>query len=128
LRLLGSLFGLNGAPHAFAIDPIPFAVGSGSLDATGQERIAQVGRILQSHPGLILVAMPQITAADIEQVGADGSRDLAEKRTAAVRSALVTASTGPRLESHRLMLVAWEPSVGAKAISGPGVYLELQAQ
>jgi hypothetical protein len=128
LRLLGSLFGVNGAPHAFAIDPIPFAVGSGSVDAMGQERIAQVARILQSHPGLILVAMPQITAADIEQVGADGARDLAEKRNAAVRSALVSASTGPRLEPNRLMLVAWEPSAAAKAIARPGVYVELQAQ
>ena len=128
LRLLGSLFGLNGAPHAFAIDPIPFAVGSGSLDAMGQERIAQVGRILQSHPGLLLVAMPQITAADIEQVGADGARDLAGKRNAAVRSALVSASTGPQLEPNRLMLVAWEPSAEAKAIARPGVYVELQAQ
>jgi len=128
LRLLGSLFGLNGAPHAFAIDPIPFAVGSGSLDAMGQERIAQVGRILQSHPGLLLVAMPQITAADIEQVGADGARDLAGERNAAVRSALVSASTGPQLEPSRLMLVAWEPSAEAKAIARPGVYVELQAQ
>jgi hypothetical protein len=128
LRLLGSLFGLNGAPHAFAIDPIAFAVGSGALDAMGQERIAQVGRILQSHPGLLLVAMPQITAADIKQVGADAARDLAEKRNAAVRSALVSASTGPRLEPNRLTLVAWEPSAEAKAIARPGVYLELQAQ
>ena len=128
LRLLGSLFGLNGAPHAFAIDPIPFPVGSGALDALGQERIAQIGRILQSHPGLLLVALPQITAGDIEQVGADAARDLAEKRNAAVRSALVHARTGPRLEPNRLMLVAWEPSAEAKAIARPGVYVELQAQ
>lgn len=128
LRLLGSLFGANGAPHAFAIDPIPFAVGSGSVDATGQERIAQIGRILQSHPGLILVAMPQITAADIEQVGAEGAGDLAEERNAAVRSALVSAGTGPGLEPNRVILVAWEPSAEAKAIARPGVYVELQAQ
>src|SRR5262249_11749200 len=28
IRLLGSLFGTRGAPQAFAIDPVPFAVGS----------------------------------------------------------------------------------------------------
>ncbi len=126
IRLLGSLFGTGGAPHAFAIDPIPFQPGSGSLDQTGRARAAQIARILEAHQGLLLVLMPQVTPDDIRKVGADGASTLANERNAAARDAFVGADADPRLPPDRLLLVPWEPSAGADATRKPGVYVELQ--
>jgi len=123
LRLLGSLFGTKGAPHAFAVDPIPFAVGSGALDSRGEKRVEQIARILAAHQGLVLVLMPQVTAADGKAVGGDGAV-LAEKRSAAVRDAF-TKGAAP-LPAKRLLMVPWKPSAGAEATGEPGVYVELQ--
>ena len=128
LRILGSLFGTAGAPRAFAIDPIPFEAGSGSLKPAGAARIAQIARILQSHTGLLLVAMPQITAADLREVGADHAQRLAEQRNAAVRDALLGSDASPHLTSERLMLVAWSPPAGPPPTGQSGVYVELQEQ
>ena len=128
LRILGSLFGTAGAPHAFAIDPIPFEVGSGSLKQAGATRVTQIARILQTHTGLVLVAMPQITAADLREVGDDGAQKLANQRSAAVRDALVGTDARPGLAPERLMLVAWIPPTGPPPTSQSGVYVELQAQ
>jgi hypothetical protein len=127
LRILGSLFGRNGAPHAFAIDPIPFPPGSGELDATGAARLAEIARILSAHPGLILVALPQITADDLAVVG-DEAQALAEARSAAVREGLTGENADPRLPADRLTLVAWRPPSGAPPVEQPGMYVELQDQ
>jgi hypothetical protein len=128
LRLLGSLFGLNNAPHAFAVEPIPFAVGKESLDDSGKQRIAEIARIVQTHQGLVVVAMPQITEADIHEVGADAAVRLAEERNQAVRDALVGTNKGSHLTTEQIMLVDWSASAGAKATGRPGVYIELQAK
>jgi hypothetical protein len=128
LRVLGSLFGTAGAPHAFAIDPIPFEVGSGSLKQAGAARVLQISRILQTHKGLMLVAMPQITAADFHELGDDRAQKLANQRSAAVRDALVGTDASPGLAPERLMFVAWTPPTGPPPTGQSGVYVELQEQ
>ena len=128
LRILGSLFGTGGAPHAFAIDPIPFEPGSGSLKQPGATRITQIARILQSHKDLLLVALPQITAADLRAVGDDHAQQLANQRSAAVRDALVGTSASPRLAPERIMLTPWSPPTGPPPTGQSGVYVELQEQ
>jgi len=128
LRILGSLFGTKGAPHAFAIDPIPFPAGGGALDAGGAARVAEIARILQSHAGLVLVATPQLTAADLAAVGRDGAPALAAARLAAVRTAFTGADADPPLPVARLLLVDWRPAAGAPPAAPPGVYVELQDQ
>jgi hypothetical protein len=128
LRILGSLFGSAGAPHAFAIDPIPFDVGSGSLKQAGAARVAQIARILQTHKGLVLVAMPQITADDLREVGDDRAQRLANQRSAALRDALVATDLSPGLAPERLMIVAWTPPTGPPPTGQSGIYVELQEQ
>src|SRR5262249_31402152 len=95
LRLLGSLFGLNGSPQAFAIDPIPFAAGSGSLDDVGRQRVAEIARILQNRASLLLITLPQIAAADIDAVGAGGASALAQQRNAPGPPGLTSPAGGP---------------------------------
>jgi hypothetical protein len=119
------LFGSAGAPHAFAIDPIPFDPGSGSLSRAGTARVGEIARILQNHNGLVLVAIPQITAADLREVGPDGAPALARQRAAAVRETLLA---GQRLAPQRLMLVDWRPPTGPPPTGQTGVYVELQEQ
>ena len=126
LRILGSLFGTGGAPHAFAVEPIPFAAGSAVLDVAGRERVGQIARIVQAHTGLLLVLLPQITDADLAAVGADGAETLARDRNAAARDAFVAGAPGPALAAKRLLLAPWDPSKAAKATERPGVYVELQ--
>jgi hypothetical protein len=126
LRALGSLFGTRGAPHAFAIDPIPFAAGSAALDAAGMARVEQIARILDAHPTLALVLMPQIAGADIDAVGAGQASALAADRLTAVHTALTAADTRLQLDPARLLPVAWTPAIGAKTIGRPGMYVELQ--
>ncbi len=128
LRILGSLFGTKGAPHAFAIDPIPFPAGGGALDASGAARVAEIARILDSHTGLVLVATPQLTATDLAAIGSDGAPALAAARLAAVRTAFTGANADPSLPVARLMLVEWRPASGAPPADPPGVYVELQDQ
>jgi hypothetical protein len=128
LRILGSLFGTKGAPHAFAIDPVPFPAGAGALAPNGVARVAEIARILQAHVGLVLVATPQLTAADLAAVGADGAADLAAARLAAVHAAFTGPEAAPRLTPDRLMLVAWKPSAGAPPSGQSGIYVELQDQ
>jgi Domain of Unknown Function (DUF748) len=128
LRLLGSLFGLNGSPHAFAIDPIPFAPGSGSLDDTGRQRVAEIARILQSHDSLLLITLPQITAADLDAVGAGGAPALAQQRNATVREALTSPAVGTPLASDRILPSEWTVADDAHATGKSGVYVELQAR
>ena len=126
LRILGSLFGTGGAPHAFAVDPIPFPTGSGELDTAGQQRVGQIARIVQAHPSLLLVLLPQVTDAELQTVGAAGAEALANARNAAVRDALLSGASGPALPAKRLLLAPWEPGKGAQATGQPGVYVELQ--
>ena len=128
LRLLGSLFGLNGAPHAFAIDPIPFAVGSGSLDDAGHQRVAEIARILENRASLLLITLPQIAAADLDAVGADGAPALAQQRNATVRQALTSPAAGAPLASDRIVPTEWTVAKDAHATGKPGVYVELQAR
>ena len=128
LRILGNLFGKRGAPHALAIDPIPFPAGSGSPDGASTARLAEIARILHARPGLVLVALPQITAEDLAMVGDRGAPTLADERTAAVRDALTGDDAVPRLPSERLTLVPWRPPTGALPTGPPGVYVELQEQ
>jgi hypothetical protein len=128
LRLLGSLFGLNGSPHAFAIDPIPFAAGSGAIDDTGRQRVAEIARILESHGSLLLITLPQITAADLDAVGAGGAPALAQQRSAAVREALTSPATGEPLPSDRILPTEWTGADDAHATGKSGVYVELQAR
>lgn len=123
LRILGSLFGTNGAPHAFAVAPVPFETGSAKLDDAGRTRIDEIARILEKHQGLLIVTLPQITDADVAEVGAADAKDLADDRQAAVGKALLKA-TG--LESERLMPTQWKPKDAAAATGKPGVYIELQ--
>lgn len=122
LRILGSLFGDKGAPHAFAIDPIPFAVGSADLDPAGAQRVGQIAQILAAQPGLLLILQPQLTADDLAAVGAAGAASLAERRAAAVRAAFVAGD----LPAKRLVVAPWQPSTAATATGRPGVYVELQ--
>lgn len=125
LRLLGSLFGKKGAPHAFAIDPIPFASESAVLDGAGRARIAEIQRILAAHPGLTLVLLPQVTDKEARAVGAEAAGALAAARNAAVRDAFVGAATDP-LPPDRVILAPWKPDAAAKATGKAGVYVELQ--
>lgn len=122
LRVLGSLFGTGGAPHAFAVDPIPFAAGSATLDAAGRTRVAEIARIVQAHPGLLLVLLPQLTDGDVAAVSAAGAAALARERNAAARDAFLGGGLPPK----RLLLAPWAPDKGARATGRPGVYVELQ--
>ncbi len=126
LRVLGSLFGLNGAPHAFAVDPVPFATGRDTLDEAGRARVGEIARILEAQQGLLLVLLPQITDEDIAAVGAGGAAALARARNAAVRDAFVRGTAGPALAASRILLADWTPKHGAEATGRPGVYVELQ--
>jgi hypothetical protein len=128
LRLLGSLFGLNGAPHAFAIDPIPFVAGSASLDDAGRQRLVEIARILQSHDSLLLITLPQIAAADLEVVGAGGAAALAQQRNATIGQALTGPMVGAPLAADRIVPTEWTVAIDAHAIGKPGVYVELQAR
>jgi hypothetical protein len=124
LRLLGSLFGKKNAPHAFAIDPIPFAAESGTLDGAGRERIAAIDRILQARQGLTLVLLPQVTDDEVLSLGAEAAATLAAQRNAAVRDAFLGAADA--LPAERIIMAKWKPNDGAKASGKPGVYVELQ--
>ncbi len=126
LRILGSLFGTRGAPHAFAVEPIPFPVGSGALDTAGRARVDDIARIVQAHQGLLLVLLPQITDADVQAVGAGGAEALAKARNAAVRAAFTDDEGGPALPAKRVMLAPWASDKDAQATQRPGVYVELQ--
>jgi hypothetical protein len=128
LRILGSLFGKKGAPHAFAIDPIPFPAGVGALDAAGAARVAEIARILQAHPGLALVAMPQLSASEVGTLGARDAQALADARLAAVRAAFTGADAASPLAATRFMPVAWKPPAETSPQTPPGVYVELQDQ
>lgn len=122
LRILGSLFGGGGAPHAFAVDPIPFATGSAALDAAGRDRVGAIARIVEAHPGLLLVLLPQLTAADLAAAGAAGAGALARERNAAARDAFVAGG----VPAVRVLLAPWDPAAAARATERPGVYVELQ--
>jgi hypothetical protein len=122
LRILGSLFGLRGAPHAFAVAPVPFAAGSAVLDAAGRQRVNEIARIVQAHQGLLLVLLPQVTGGDIAALGAAGAAALARDRNAAARAAFIAAG----VPGTRLILAPWDPDKDAKATGRPGVYVELQ--
>lgn len=126
LRILGSLFGTGGAPHAFAVDPIPFPTGSARLDAAGRARVGEIARIVQAHGGLLLVLLPQVSDADVGAVGSDAAAALARARNAAAREAFVDGDPGPPLPAARLLLAPWEPAMGASATNRPSVYVELQ--
>jgi hypothetical protein len=126
LRLLGSLFGTEGAPHAFAVDPIPFPIGSATLDVHGRARVEQIARILQAHATLALVTLPQLTPDDLGETGQDGAATLAAARTDAVRQALSGATAAPRIAPERLLPATWTPATGAEPTGKPGVYIELQ--
>jgi hypothetical protein len=128
LRLLGNWFGFNNAPHAFAIDPISFATGAATLDEPARQRIDQIGRILEAHPSLLLVALPQLTEADVAAVGIAKASQLAQARNAALYERLVQSTDGPRLPADRLLLAEWKPARGAKATNQSSLYLELQAR
>jgi Domain of Unknown Function (DUF748) len=120
LRLLGSLFGLNGSPHAFAIDPVPFAAGSASLDDAGRQRVAEIARILQNHDSLLLITLPQIGAADLDAVGAGGASALAQQRNATIRQTLTSPSVGAPLAADRIVPTEWTVETGAHATGKPG--------
>lgn len=124
LRLLGMLFGTKGPPHALAIDPIPFAVGTATLSDDGQSRIAQIARILQSHADLTLVAKAELSAADAQIVGDSGLAELARARTEAVREAFVGGAVQPSLAPKRLVIAPWarDPELSPRS----DVYVELQ--
>lgn len=126
LRILGSLFGTKGAPHAFAIDPIPFPAGVGALDAAGSARVVEIARILQAHPSLALVVMPQLSASELALLDARQAQALADARLAAVRTALTAADAAAPLAADRLMPVAWKPGGEPSPQTQPGVYVELQ--
>lgn len=122
LRILGSLFGIRGAPHAFAVEPIPFAAGSAVLDAPGRERVRDIARIVQAHAGLLVVLLPQVTDGDIAALGAAGAAALARDRNAAARDAFIAAG----VPAKRLLPSPWDAEKAAKATGRPGVYVELQ--
>ena len=126
LRLLGSLFGTEGAPHAFAVDPIPFPIGSAALDVHGRARVEQIARILQAHATLALVTLPQLTPEDLRETGPDGAAALAAARADAVRQALSGAAAAPHIAPERLLPATWTPATGAEPTGKPGVYIELQ--
>lgn len=126
LRILGSLFGSKGAPHAFAVDPIPFPTGSATLDAAGTQRVGAIARILQAQQNLLLVLLPQVTAEDIAAVGDAQAAELAAGRVAEVRKAFVETAGNAGLPESRVILAPWTPATGAAATGRPGVYVELQ--
>ena len=88
LRWLGMLFGTDGPPHALAIDPIPFAAGSATLDDAGTTRLTQVARILAAHADLDVILKAQIAPQDRDAVGDAALADLAQRRVEAVRERL----------------------------------------
>jgi len=126
LKLLGLLFGTKGPPRALAVDPVAFAPGSDTLDATGMSRLTQIARIMVAHTDLTLVAKPEISPDDVGVVGMDGLEKLADKRAAVVTDALVDGPIEPRLDRDRLVVVPWTPPVDGVLSPRTGVYVEMQ--
>jgi uncharacterized protein involved in outer membrane biogenesis len=126
LRALGSLFGTRGAPHAFAVDPVPFPARSAELDAAGQARIAQLARILATRPLLLVIAMPQVAPEEIVALGETEAARLAEQRTRTVQEGLTRDPNGGGLEAKRIITVPWKTEINAQATQRSGVYIELQ--
>ncbi len=65
VRILGSVL-LGDDGEVFDLKPVPFAAGSLILSGEGSERVAQLARLLERHPGLNLVLLPETTSADAE--------------------------------------------------------------
>ncbi|MEW6269866.1 MAG: DUF748 domain-containing protein [Thermodesulfobacteriota bacterium] len=128
LRWLGMLFGTDGPPHALAIDPVPFAPGSASLDASGRSRLEQIARILASHAELDVVLKSQIAEGDRASVGGEGLAALAAERVEAVRSALGRGIGGHAILASRLLVAPWSPAPEGKLDAAPGVYVEVQSR
>ena len=126
LKLLGLLFGTKGPPRALAVDPIPFAVGSGAIDVAGEIRLEQIARILASHTELTLVAKPEVSAQDAAIVGDSGLQALAAERAAAVERALVDGTVQPQLPAARLVMVPWERPADGTLSERSGIYVEMQ--
>jgi hypothetical protein len=126
LKLLGLLFGKEGPPHALAIDPIPFAVGSGALDASAEARLGQIARILAAHTEVTLVAKPEVSAEDLAVVGNDGLERLAAQRAEAVTTALLGGRIQPELPRRRLVMVPWKGAPDGGLSERSGVYVEMQ--
>jgi Domain of Unknown Function (DUF748) len=134
LRLLGLLFGTDGPPHAMAIDPVPFPSASARLDADGQRRIEQIGRVLVAHDDLLLIAKSQLSAADRAPLGASEQEALATERADAIRGALMRAGRGAGGEGpargepidRRIIVAPWTPDENPGGDPISGVYVELQ--
>jgi hypothetical protein len=147
LRLLGSLFGTEGPPHAFAIDPVPFPTAGGDLDAVGADRVAEIGRILSSHPELLLIAKAQLSAADRAGLAPEEQQALADQRAGAVRAALLRRdgaivggvrrafgalrsgrTEAPPVAESRVIVAPWQATENPSGDPLSGVYVELQAR
>jgi uncharacterized protein DUF748 len=126
LKLLGLLFGTDGPTRALAIDPVPFAPGSATLDAMGGSRLQQIARILAAHTELTLVAKAEVSSADAAIVGNDGLQKLAAQRAEAVKDALVAGKIEPRVPADRLVISPWTPAPGEALAERSGVYVEMQ--
>jgi hypothetical protein len=126
LKLLGLLFGKKGPPRALAIDPIPFAVGSGKLDVTGEARLDQIAHILAAHTEVTLVAKPEVSAEDAAVVGSDGLERLAAERAKAVTAALFGGHIQPELPRRRVVMVPWKAARDGGLAERSGVYVEMQ--
>ena len=128
LRWLGMLFGTDGPPHALAIEPVPFAAGSGTLDGAGDTRVGQIARILQSHPELDVILKAQIAQADADAAGPGGLADLARRRVDAVRAAFASGRAGAPILASRLIVAEWTMPANGALDPAPGVYVEVQSR
>jgi hypothetical protein len=66
VRLLGSVFRRDQGER-FDLKPVPFLPGSAELGPDGEQRIAQVARLLERHAGLRAVLIPEPSGADLER-------------------------------------------------------------
>jgi len=128
LKVLGDLFRGKQAPYAFAIQPVPFEEGKGSLDRNGTRRVTEIARVLSAHPFLTVILQAQVTPAEIVAVGESAANDLARARLEAVTAAITSTAAVVYVEAARLVPAQWSTKVAAEATNRPGVYIEIQRQ
>jgi len=98
LNALGRVLVRDGRIERIDLDPIPFRPGERALDAAGRERIAQVARVLVSHPGLKVHPRGLVAQADLDRM-----------RDEAALSALVDAAAAEPLRAFLRARLAGAP-------------------
>ncbi len=130
LGFLRGMFRKDAGEH-FDLRPVPFPSGSAALGPEGEERIAEVARLLGRQTALRAVLIPTPSRVDFEKLTAAGTpqpldvlAELARNRGTAVRERLTIMSG---IEAGRITVETWIP-VEPDIEGDPGVDVQLRAE